>query len=161
MVTPVSPDIRRFLPLILLALFALLVLPSILRHKSSSTSASTKATQTFAALAAIDKAEQSYRRSHKVYTDRVADILTPSLANDLASGLVVELGISTDKQSFYAHVTSDVLSLVRARTGTTQTANSCIVVKSGGGVKCPTAAGAKPGTTTTTTTAATTTTTPS
>ena len=155
-----SPDIRRFLPLLLIGLFALLVLPQILKGHKSSTSASTKATQTFAALAAIDKAEQAYLAAHNRYTDQIADILNPALADDLARGLVVELGIASDKQSYYAHVTSDVLSLVRARQGAKKIADSCVVVKSGGGVKCPTAAGAaKPGSTTTTTTTTTTATT--
>ena len=147
-----SPDIRRFLPIILIGLFALLVLPQILKGHKSGTSASTKATTTFAALNGIDKAEQAYLTSHNRYTDQIADILTPSLGDALASGLLVELGVGTDRKSYYAHVTSDVLSLVRAREGTKKTADSCVVVKSGGGVKCPIAAGAKPGSTTTTTT---------
>jgi hypothetical protein len=148
----VSPDIRRFLPLLLIGMFALLVLPQILKGHKSSTSASTQATQTFAALSGIDKAEREYLSSRSRYTDKLADILTPALADDLARGLVVELGVSSDRQSYYAHVTSEVLSLVRARDGTKKTADSCVVVKSGGGVKCPTVAGAKPGTTTTTAT---------
>jgi hypothetical protein len=154
----VSPDIRRFLPLLLIGLFALVVLPQLLKKHSSSTSASTKATQTYAALAAIDKAEQAYRAAHNRYTDQIADIVDPALADDLARGLVVELGIGSDKQSYYAHVTSDVLSLVRARQGAKKIADSCVVVKSGGGVKCAAGTDANATTTTTRTTTTTTTT---
>jgi len=157
----VPADFRRFLPLILIGMFALLVLPSILKgHKSSSSSAKTRATQTIDALTAIDKGEQGYLAAHGGYTDHVSDILTPTLADDLARGLAVELGIGSDRKSYYVRVTSDVLSLVRAREGAKKTADTCVVVKSGGGVACPggTDANATTTTTTTTTPAATTTT---
>ncbi len=150
MVSPVPPEIRRFLPLIALALFAVLILPSILHgKKSGTTSASTRATETRAALELIDTGEQAYKTAHSRYTERVADVLTPKLAADLALGLAVDLGVSTDGQTYYSRVTSDVLSLVRARRGDKQIADSCIVVKSGKGVKCPVPPAA-PGTKTTT-----------
>lgn len=151
MVSPVPPEIRRFLPLIALALFAVLILPSILHgKKSGSTSASKRAVATAAALNLIDTGERAYKAAHSRYTDRVADVLTPELADDLAVGLAVDLGVSTDGQTYYARVASDVLSVVRARQGDRQTANSCAVVKSGKGVKCPLPPVA-PGTKTTTT----------
>ena len=139
MVSPVPPEIRKFLPLIALALFAVLILPSILKGKKSSgtTSASTRAAATTSALNLIDTGEQSYRTAHSRYTDHVADVLTPALADDLAIGLLVDLNVSTDGQTYYARVTSDVLSRLRARQGDKQIANSCIVVKSSKGVKCP------------------------
>jgi hypothetical protein len=144
----VPPEIRRFLPLIALALFAVLILPSILHKSSSGTSASTVATGTTGALALIDTGEQAYRATHHRYTASVADVMTPTLADDLALGLVVELGVSTDGQTYYERVSSTALSLVRSRKGDKQIADSCVVVKSGRGVACP----APPGTTTTTTT---------
>jgi hypothetical protein len=138
MVSPVPPEIRKFLPLIALALFAVLILPSILHKKSSgTTSASTRAADTTAALKLIDTGEQAYKSAHGRYTERVADVLTPTLADDLAIGLAVDLATSTDAQTYYARVTSDVISVLRARRGDKQIADSCVVIKSGGGVKCP------------------------
>ncbi len=151
MVSPVPPEIRRFLPLIALALFAVLILPSILHgKKSGSTSASTRAAATTSALSLIDTGEQGYKTAHNRYTDHIADVLTPALADDLAIGLLVDLNVSTDGQTYYARVTSDVLSRFRARQGDKQIADSCIVVKSGKGVKCP-APPATPGAAKTTT----------
>jgi hypothetical protein len=133
----VSPDIRRFLPLILIAMFAILVLPSLLKGHKSTTSASSRATDTIGALNLVDKGEQAYMAAHSRYTDHVADLLTPKLADDLARGLAIELGTSTDGQTYYARVASDVLSLLRSRAGAKKTADSCVVLKSGNGVKCP------------------------
>jgi hypothetical protein len=150
MVLPVPPEIRKFLPLIALGLFAVLILPSILNgKKSGTTSASTRATETTAALKLIDTGEQAYKAAHSRYTERVADVLTPKLADDLALGLAVDLGVSTDGQTYYARVSSDVLSLVRARKGDQQIADSCIVVKKSKGVKCPLAPAAPAAKTTT------------
>lgn len=146
----VPPEIRRFLPLIALGLFAVLILPSILHKSSSGTPASTVATGTTSALSLIDTGEQTYKAGHGRYTDKVADLLTPKLADDLGLGILVDIGISTDGQTYYGRVTSTALSLVRARQGDKQIADSCVVVKSGKGVSCP-APPAAPGTTTTTT----------
>ena len=138
MVSPVPPEIRRFLPLIALALFAVLILPSILHgKKSGTTSASTRATGTTAALNLIDTGEQAYKSEHGRYTEHVADVITPKLADDLALGIAADLNVSTDGQTYYARVVSDVLSLLRARQGDKQIADSCVVIKSSKGVKCP------------------------
>jgi len=59
------------------------------------------------------------------------------LASDLAIGLSVQLDVSTNGQSFLVRVASDVLSLVRARSGAKVTAQNCLILKSGSGVKCP------------------------
>jgi hypothetical protein len=150
MVSPVSPEIRKFLPLIALGLFAVLILPQILNGKKSGTiSASTRAADTTAALKLIDTGEQAYKAAHGRYTERVADVLTTTLADDLVIGLAVDLAVSTDGQTYYARVTSDVLSVLRARKGDQQIANSCIVVKSSKGVKCPVPPTAPPAKTTT------------
>jgi hypothetical protein len=150
MVSAVPPEIRKFLPLIALGLFAVLILPSILHKKSSGTSASSVATSTTSALAQIDSGEQAYKSAHGRYTDKVADLLTPTLAEDLGFGLLIDLGVSTDGQTYYGRVTSTALSLVRARKGEKQIADSCLVVKSGKGVSCP-APPAAPATKTTST----------
>jgi hypothetical protein len=134
------PNVRRFLPLILVAFFLLFLLPTLLKKKSSSgLSSEARATQTINAMNLIDKAEQAYRSVHGGYTGHLADLLAAShgLAHDLVIGLAVQLDAGSDKQSFVAQVESSVLSLVRARSGKTLIANTCLIVKSGSGVKCP------------------------
>ena len=133
------PNFQRFLPLILLAALAIFVLPTVLKKHKSGPSASTRATQTIDAMNLIDKGEQSYRAAHSRFTPHLADLLTTSarLASDLAIGLSVQLDVSTDGQSFLAQVSGDNLSLVRARNESKITAQSCLILKSGSGVKCP------------------------
>lgn len=133
-----SPDIRRFLPFILIAMFAILVVPSLLKgKKSSSVSAGDRAAQTTAAVGLVDSAEQAYLAAHGRYTEHVADLITPKLAAALAVGVGVQLDVGTDGKSYYARVDSENLSFVRARVGAKKVADSCLVLKSGSGVKCP------------------------
>ena len=135
------PNLRRYLPLILIAFFALLIVPTLLKKKTSSTSsAATRATLTIDAMNLIDKGEESYRTAHGAYTSHLADLLAESnrLASDLVIGLAVQLDAGSGGQSYYARVESDVLSLVRARSGTKRIANRCLILKRGSGVKCPT-----------------------
>ena len=133
------PNFQRFLPLILIAALAVFVLPTVLKKHKSGPSASTRATQTIDAMNLIDKGEQSYKAAHTRFTPHLADLLTTSarLASDLAIGLSVQLDVSTDGQTFLARVSSDNLSLVRARSGSKVTVQSCRILKSGSGVKCP------------------------
>ena len=133
------PNFQRFLPIVLIAALAIFVLPAVLKKHSSGPSASTKATQTIDAMRLIDKGEQGYRAAHGSFTSHLADLLSANtrLAGDLAIGLSVQLDVSTDGQSFLARVASDNLSLVRARSKSTITAQSCLVLKSGSGVTCP------------------------
>jgi len=140
----VPPNIRRFLPLILIAFVLVAVLPSLLKKKTNSgPNASTRATQTIDAINLIDKGEQAYRTAHGTYTSHLADLLPLNhrLAGDLVIGLVLQIDAGSNGQSFYARVESDVLSLVRARSGKKLIANSCLVLKSGSGVSCSTSAG--------------------
>lgn len=138
MVSPVPPEIRKFLPLIALALFAVLILPQILHSKKSgTTSASVRAADTTSALNLIDTGEQSFKAAHGRYTDKVADLITPTLADNLVLGLAVDLNVSTDGKTYFARVASDVLGLLRARKDDQQIADKCVVIKSGKGVKCP------------------------
>jgi len=134
------PNLRRFLPLILVAFFLLFLLPTLLKKKTTSgPSASARAAQTINAMNLIDKAEQAYKTAHGGYTAHLADLLAMShgLAHDLVIGLAVQLDAGSDRQTFVAQVESNVLSLVRARSGKTLIAHSCLIVKSGSGVKCP------------------------
>jgi hypothetical protein len=134
------PNIRRFLPLILIAFFLLFLLPTLLKKNSTSgLSASARATQTINAMNLIDKGEQAYKTAHGAYTAHLADLVATShgLAEDLVIGLAVQLDAGSSGQSFVAQVESSVLSLVRARSGKKLIADSCLIVKSGSGVKCP------------------------
>ena len=134
------PNVRRFLPLILVAFFLLFLLPTLLKKKSTSgLSAGARATQTINAMNLIDKGEQAYKAAHGGYTAHLADLVATShgLAHDLVIGLAVQLDAGSDQQSFVAQVESNVLSLVRARNGKKLIADSCLIVKSGSGVKCP------------------------
>ena len=69
----------------------------------------------------------------------LADLVSANAkqAGDLAVGLDVRLDVSTNGDSYLAQVASNVLSLVRARTGATLTAHNCVMLKSGSGVHCP------------------------
>ena len=134
------PNFQRFLPFILIAALAIFVLPTVLKKHKSGPSASTRATQTIDAMNLIDKGEQSYKAAHSRFTPHLADLLTTTsarLASDLAFDLSVQLDVSTDGQSFLARVSSDNLSLVRARSESKITVQSCLILKSGSGVKCP------------------------
>src|SRR5258707_1134110 len=134
------PNIRRFLPIILVAFFLLFLLPTLLKKKSTSgLSAAARATQTIDAMNLIDKGEEAYKTAHGSYTAHLADLVATShgLARDLVVGLAVQLDAGSDGQSFVAQVESSVLSLVRARSGKKLIADSCLIVKSGSGVKCP------------------------
>jgi hypothetical protein len=112
------------------------------KHKAAGSSAATVATQTINAMNLIDAAEQTYKTANGGYTPHLADLLVMKhgLAGDLVSGLLVQLDAGSTGQSFFAHVESDVLSLVRARNGQKLIADTCVILKSGSGVKCPVAA---------------------
>jgi hypothetical protein len=126
--------------LILVAVLLLFVLPTLLRKKTSSgPSTSTRATATVNAMNLIDEGEFAYETRHHAYTPHLADLLTLThgLGNDLLIGLDIQLDAGSDGHSFYAHVESDVLSLVRARSGKKLIANSCLVLKRASSVHCP------------------------
>jgi len=136
----VPPQFRRFLPLILIAFFAFLLVPNLLhRSHKSGLSDSERATRTIEAMKLIEAGEQSYKAVHGRFTQHLADLLPANskLAGDLAVGLDVRLDVSTNGQSFLAQVASTVLSLVRAHSGATLSAQSCVVLKSSSGVNCP------------------------
>ena len=134
------PQFRRFLPLILIAFLALIILPRLTHRHKSGLSKSEKATRTTDAMNLIETGEQSFKTAHGRFTSHLADLLPANskLASDLAIGLGVQLDVSTDGQTFYAQVAGDVLNLVRVRTGRRLSAESCVILKSGSGVNCPT-----------------------
>ena len=138
-VAAVPPNFRRFMPILLVAALLLFVLPTILHKKSSGSSAGTRATKTTDAMGLVDRGERAYRTANGHFTSHVADLLSTQLAGDLSYGVVVQLDVGSDGQSFLAQVDSDVLSFVRGRRGDKLVADSCLVVKSGSGVGCPAA----------------------
>ena len=101
--------------------FAFLIVPTLLHRSKSGLSARDKTTRTIDAMRLIDAGEQDYKTGHGRYTQHLADLVSANakLAGDLAVGLDVRLDVSTNGNSYLAQVASDVLSLVRARTGTT------------------------------------------
>jgi hypothetical protein len=134
----VPPNVRRLLPMFIIVAAVLFILPALTRKHSSGPSSATKATTTFAAMTSVEKSEQQYLTAHARYTSHVADLLTlaPALAGDLST-VAIQLDVSSDGQTFLAHVSSDVLGLVRARGKTASVANTCTILKSGKGVSCP------------------------
>jgi hypothetical protein len=148
-------NIRRFLPVIIIAFFLLIVLPTLFR-KHSTTGPTTKSLsqQTIAAMNLVDRSEVAYKGKHGRYSAHVADLLalSPTLGADLVDGVAVQLDVSTDGQSYLGEVGSTVISLVRARKGAKTITHGCLVVKSGSGVACPVAPVKSTGAATTTTT---------
>lgn len=143
MVQQMPPNLRRFMPAILIGVFLLLVLPSLLKKHTSRSSAATRATQTLGAMNLIDASELAYRAAHGRFTSHLADLVTikRGLASDLVSGVQVQLDVSSDGQTFFAQVASDVLSLVRSRNKSNPGQQQCLILKSGSGVTCTSSIG--------------------
>src|SRR5258705_10585664 len=89
------PNLRRLLPLIIVAFFLLFLLPTLLKKKSTSgLSASARATQTINAMNLIDKGEQAYKAAHAGYTAHLAD---PGMTrHGLPQALVIGLAVPPD-----------------------------------------------------------------
>jgi len=134
----VQPNLRRLLPMFAILAAVLLIVPALTKKHSAGPSSGTKASAAVDALNRVDKGEQRYLSAHQRYTAHIADLVTiaPKLASDLAT-VRVQLDVSSDGQSFLAQVSSDVLSLVRARNKATISADSCTVLKSAKNVACP------------------------
>ena len=133
------PNLQRYLPVLLIVMVLVFVVPSLLKKKSSGSSAKTLAAQTIDAVNLIDQAEQSYRQTHGRYAAQLADLLPkhPRLAADLAGGALVTIDAATDGQTYLQQVRNTNLGLVRSRTRGRLIANSCVVLKSASGVSCP------------------------
>ncbi len=133
------PNFQRFLPFALMAVVLLFVVPALLKKHSSGPSVGARSAATIDAMNLIDKGEQHYKTANGRFTPHLADLLplNTRLASDLAIGMGVQLDVGTSGQSFLAQVASDVLRLVRARSDNKVTAQSCLILKSGSGVKCP------------------------
>ena len=133
-------DMRRFLPIMLIAFAALFILPQLFRHSSSKTlSAKDRAATTLDAIERIDRAEVKALAAGGSYTSHLADLVAADkhLAAELTVPLNIEIDVGTAGKSYLVRVSSDVISYARARNATKVTARSCRVVKSSSGVKCP------------------------
>jgi hypothetical protein len=150
-------DMRRFLPIMLIAFAALFILPQLFRGSSSKTlSAKDRGVLTRDAMLRIDKAEKAAFARNGRYTGNLADLVVADkvLAQELTVPLTIDIEVGSRGTSYVVRVSSDVLSVARARTGDKVVASNCRVLKSSSSVKCPEPAAT---TTTTTTTAPTTT----
>ena len=148
---------RRFLPLAALALILIFVLPQLLggKSKSKTLSAKNRGILTIDAVERVDAAQVKYRTAHAgSFTDHVAELVAvdPRLAEDLTIGLVLDLDVGDGGKSYFVTATSDVLAYARSRVGDTTT-DTCRVLSSRSGAKCP--AGTTPTTSIPTTTATT------
>ena len=139
-------DMRRFLPIMLIAFAALFILPQLLRHSSSTTlSSKDRVMLTKDAIERIDRGERKLFAADGKYTAHLADLVAADkrLAADLTVPLTVDIDVTADGKGYLARVSSDVISVVRARSGDTVVARNCRALKSRSGVKCAEAAAKK------------------
>src|SRR5581483_66025 len=98
------PNLRRYLPFILIGVLVITVLPSLFRKHSKSTNS--HASQTIDALHVIDRAQLKRFASDGRYTGHLADLIVKGngLANDLALPVLVQLDASADGKSYVVQV---------------------------------------------------------
>jgi hypothetical protein len=145
-------DMRRFLPIILIAFAALFILPQLFKGSGSKTlSSKDRALMTRDAMLRIDNAQKASFAKSTRYTDSLADLVVADkvLARELTVPLTIDLSTGAGGKSYVVTVSSDVLSVSRARNGAKVVASSCRKLKSRIGFDCPVPPA--PGTTTTTT----------
>jgi hypothetical protein len=133
-----SPNARRYLPLIVIAAALLFLVPALTKKKSNSSASSrTAAAATTDAMQIVTSTEGKYLADHGRYSANLADLVTlsPRLASDLSAGVAVALDVGTGGNTFLAQVSSDQLRLVRSRNATKTLVNSCTSLTSG--AKCP------------------------
>ena len=133
-------DLRRFMPIMLIAFAALFILPQLFRKGGSSTlSSKDRGTMTRDAIERIDRAETKAFAADGGYTANLADLVVAdkTLARELTIPLTIYIDLGTGGKSYVARVSSDVLSVARARSGDKVVARSCRVIKKSSGVKCP------------------------
>jgi hypothetical protein len=133
-------DMRRFLPILLIAFAALFILPQLFKKGSSSRlSSKERSTMTRDAMLRIDKAQKATFASGGKYTDSLAELVASDkvLASELTVPLLIDLSTGSGGTTYVVSVSSDVLSVARARKGAKVVSSSCRVLKSGTGFKCP------------------------
>ena len=133
-------DMRRFLPIMLIAFAALFILPQLFKGKGSKTlSSKDRGALTRDAMLRIDKAEQAAFAADGKYTDNVADLVVADkvLARELTVPLIIDLNVGSDGKSYVVRISSDIVAVARARSGDKVVSSNCRVVKSRSGFKCP------------------------
>jgi hypothetical protein len=134
-------DMRRFLPILLIAFAALFNLPQLFKGGGGSKTLSSKdrATLTRDAMLRIDEAEKAAFAADGRYTGNLADLVVADkvLARELTVPLNIYLDVGTGGKSYVVRGWSDVLAVARARSGDAVVASNCRVVKSRSGFKCP------------------------
>jgi len=146
-------DMRRFLPIMLIAFAALFILPQLFRGSNSKTlSSKDRGVLTRDAMLRIDKAQKAAFAADGKYTGNLADLVVGDkvLAQELTVPLTIDIDVGSKGTSYVVRVSSDVLSVARARSGDKVVASNCRVLKSSSSVKCPEPAAATTTTTTTT-----------
>ena len=146
---------RRFLPIILIAFAALFILPQLFKGSSSKTlSSKDRAIMTRDAMLRIDKAQKAGFAQTGKYTDSLADFVVTDkvLARELTVPLTIDLSTSGNDKSYVVTISSDVLSVARARRGARVVSSTCRTLKSRTGFKCPVPPAPTTTTTSTTTT---------
>jgi hypothetical protein len=131
---------RRFLPIILIAFAALFILPQLFKGSGSKTlSSKDRAVMTRDAMLRIDRAQKAMFAQGGKYTDSLADFVVADkvLARELTVPLTIDLSTGGGGKSYAVTVSSDVLSVARARKGAKVVSSSCRTLKSGTGFKCP------------------------
>jgi hypothetical protein len=151
-------DIRRFLPILLIAFAALFILPQLFKGSGSKTlSSKDRGRLTLDAIERIDRAERQALSSTGRYTTDLAELVARDrvLASELTIPLTVDLDVGGNGKNYLSRVSSDIVSAAWSRTGST-VVRSCRVLKSGTGVDCPVGTTAPTTTTVTATTGTTT-----
>jgi hypothetical protein len=132
-------DLRKYLPLLIIAFAALFILPQLLNRGGSSKTLSSddRAALTLDAINRIDRAETKRFTADKTYTSNLSDLVQQDkqLAIDLTVPLAVEIDVGTDGKSYLVRVSSDVISFARARSNGKITAANCRELKKD--VDCP------------------------
>ena len=136
-----SPQMRRFLPMILLVVLAFAVLPQLLGGSKGSKTLSEKdrGTLTQDAARRIDAAQAKRFTRTGRYTESLAELVAADrlLVPDLSVPLRIDLDVTPDAKTYFVQVASDVIAVTRLRTGKKLAASSCRVVKSRSKAKCP------------------------
>ena len=138
-------DMRRFLPIMLILFAALFILPQLFKRSSSSTlSAKDRGALTRDAIERIDRGERKVFADTGSYTAHLADLVAADkvLAAEMTVPLTVDLDVTGNGKGYLARASSDVISVVRSRSGDKVVVRTCRQLKSRG-AKCPEAAAKK------------------
>ena len=91
------------------------------------------------AMLRIDRAQKAAFAKTGKYTDSLADFVVADkvLAKELTVPLTIDLSTSGNGKSYVVTISSDVLSVARARKGAKVVSSSCRTLKRARGFKCP------------------------